>query len=147
MYPFDRPGLPRAEQTIQAPIDRVYGTLDDIRSWPTWLGQFDGPVRTVGSQTYEVDHVDNGTTVVRRFTVTSRGPVHTLFLDVDDGACGVYFRTRPRSSGTRTEVVLTLPEERGVRAALRRGRRTKQAAARLEVFIAALAAHLEADPS
>ena len=147
MYPFDRPGLPRAEQTIQAPIERVYGTLDDIGSWPTWLGQFEGPVRTVGSQIYEVDHVDNGTTSVRRFTVTSRGPVHTLFLEVDDGACGVYFRTRPRSTGTRTEVVLTLPEERGWRASLGRGRRTKRVAARLEAFVAALAAHLEASPS
>lgn len=143
MYPFDRPGLPRAEQTIQAPIDRVYGALDDICSWPTWLGQFEGPVRAVGTQSYEIDHVEDGTTVARRFTVTSRGPVHTLFLDLDDGACGIYFRTRPRSSGTRTEVVLTLPEEPGWRATLGRGRRTKQVTARLEAFIAALAAHLE----
>ena len=112
--PFDAPGLPREERLLSAPLDVVYHLLDEIPLWPVWMTTLSGPAERVAPDTFVV----RARPFLRQFDhvvrVTGRGPTHTLFVDIDDGAFSVHFRTRPQVSGTLVEVVVQ-PGEVGVR--------------------------------
>jgi hypothetical protein len=106
--PFNEPGLPRAERLVDAPVEVVFGVLDEIPLWPVWMRGLTGPAVTVTSDTVVLSSRRFLRQIERTVRITGRGPTYTLFLDVDDGAVNVYFRTRPKGAGTLAEVVVKL---------------------------------------
>ena len=143
MHPFDHPEAPRAQRAIAAPIEAVYGALDDVESWPKWLDDLEGPATTPGGGHYELTERRGDERVPHRLRVTTRGPVHTLFFEVDDGRSELYFRTRPQSGATLAEAVLVLPEPSGLRQRLEHRRVMRECRERLSQMLDALARHVE----
>lgn len=144
MYPFDQTDLPRARRTIAAPIERVYATLDDVDAWPKWLSDVDFADSDPGGQLFEIVDRHDGEPVSRRMRVTARGPVHTLFFELDDGATGLYFRTRPQAGSTLAEVVVVPSEPHNWREKLGSRKRIRAAEDRLFSLLSDLATYVEA---
>jgi hypothetical protein len=101
-----QPDLPSAQRVIGADIAEVYAVLAEPRTWHTWIDGVAPPVKDLGGDVFEVTNTDEGSTRTHRVVVTARGPVHTLFTEVDD-AYRVEFRTRPDLGGTAVHVVAT----------------------------------------
>ena len=147
MYPFDQTDLPRAQRTIAAPIESVYASLDDVESWPKWLRGVEMSDHSPGGQVFEILDDHDAEPVSRRLRVVARGPVHTLFFELDDGSAGLYFRTRPQSGATLTEVVVVPSEPSGWRERLGTRKRIRDAEQRLAALLEDLASHVEARAS
>jgi hypothetical protein len=102
--PFERDDLARAERVIAADVADVYRVLDDVQRWPSWVDGVVAPVHVLDEHTYEVSLIRKGQTTAHRVSVTTRGPVHTLYAQVDE-EYRIYFRTAPHPEGTRIVVV------------------------------------------
>ena len=102
--PFDQEGLPSAQRVIAGEVADVYGVIDQIDRWSLWVDGLVAPVRTIGAGAFEMSSVREGTTTTHQLVITGRGPVHTLFAEVD-GQYRICFRTRPSAGGTHVHVV------------------------------------------
>jgi hypothetical protein len=143
---FERADLPKAGRTIAAAVADVYGAIEAIERWPSWIHGVAAPVQVLGDDAFDVSWVHDGAMTTHRVVVVARGPVHTLFAQVDQRH-RIYFRTRPVPAGTHVELVAEQLDEPRWWTRLFRTRRMARTSDRLRSLLDQLATHVEPRPT
>jgi len=123
-------------------VANVYAAIADLPGWSAWVNGVAAPVEVLGGDAFLFTRTVEGETRRHRVVVTARGPVHTLFSEVDN-SYRLRFRTWPHQQGTNIEVVA---EPLGKVTWWRRvkwHRTVTRHSAKLEELLTQLALHVE----